>query len=234
MKSMLKNQSSQLNPKKSYLQIALNSTLEEARKIIFLLPKSDRIIIEAGTPLIKQYGVAGIRSIREWANAHFGTTPLPPYIVADMKTMDRGETEVSLARSGGANAVIGLGCAPIETMNAFIDTCEKNGIDAMIDMMNVEYPLSVLRALKKIPRVVLLHRGVDEEQFNREKQIPLYEIRRIKGNYTIMISIAGGDTIREVQSSIFNDADIAVIWKSVFQSSKETVGLVEDFLKIIK
>jgi bifunctional enzyme Fae/Hps len=225
---------SQLDPKKAYLQIALNSTLDEARKIIFLLPKSDRIIIEAGTPLIKRYGQDGIRAIRGWANMRFGTTARAPYIVADMKTMDRGETEVLIAKNGGANAVIALGCAPTETLNAFIDHCEKNGLDAMIDMMNVEFPLSVLRALKKIPPVILLHRGVDEERFNKEKQIPLYEIRRIKGNYNIMISIAGGDTIREVQRSIFNDSDIAVIWKSVFQSSKETVGLVEEFLKVIK
>lgn len=231
---MFNKQQSQLNSKKAYLQIALNSTLDEARKIIFSLPKSDRYIIEAGTPLIKKYGEQGISAIREWADAHFGTTPLAPYIVADMKTMDRGETEVLIARNGGANAVIALGCAPTETLNAFVDNCEKNGLDAMIDMMNVEFPLAVLRALKKIPRVVLLHRGVDEEQFNKEKQIPLYEIRRIKGNYAIMISIAGGDTIREVQRSFFNDADIAVIWKSVFQNSKETVGLVKEFLKVIK
>ncbi|MDP2630937.1 MAG: orotidine 5'-phosphate decarboxylase / HUMPS family protein, partial [Candidatus Uhrbacteria bacterium] len=197
---------SQLDHKKSYLQIALNSTLEEARKIIFSLPKSDRIIIEAGTPLIKQYGVQGIRAIRGWADTRFGTSPTSPYIVADMKTMDRGETEVLLAKNGGANAVIALGCSSTETLNAFIENCENNGMDAMIDMMDVEFPLSVLRSLKKIPPVVLLHRGVDEERFNKEKQIPLYEIRRIKGNYNIMISIAGGDTLREVQSSVFNDA----------------------------
>ena len=104
----------------------------------------------------------------------------------------------------------------------------------MVDMMNVEYPLSVLRALKVRPEVVILHRGVDEERFNREKQIPLYEIRRIKGAYDILISIAGGDTLREVQRSIFNDADIVVIWKSVYQSAKDTAALVAGFLKEVK
>jgi len=49
-----------------------------------------------------------------------------------------------------------------------------------------------------------------------------------------MISIAGGDTLREVQRSIFNDADIVVVWKSVYQSTAETVGLIEGFLKEIK
>ena len=49
-----------------------------------------------------------------------------------------------------------------------------------------------------------------------------------------MISIAGGDTLREVQRSIFNDADIVVIWKSVYQETEETVELVKGFLKEIK
>jgi 3-keto-L-gulonate-6-phosphate decarboxylase len=145
--------------------------------------------------------------------------------------MDRGETEVEIAARGGASAAIALGTAPIETLNSFIEKCEEHGLDAMIDMMNVEFPLSVLRTLKKAPAVVIIHRGVDEEKFNREKQIPLHEIRRIKGNYNnIMISIAGGDTLREVQRSIFNDADVVVVWKSVFQKTGETVALIEGFL----
>ena len=169
-------------------------------------------------------------------------TPIPkpdsvniiPYIVADLKTMDRAETEVEMAANAGASAAIALGSAPTETLNSFVEQCGNYNIDAMIDMMNVEYPLSVLRTLKKVPPVVILHRGVDEEKFNREKQIPLHEIRRIKGNYNIMISITGGDTVREVQRSVFNDADIVVIWKSVFQNTDETVELVEGFLKEIK
>jgi 3-keto-L-gulonate-6-phosphate decarboxylase len=98
----------------------------------------------------------------------------------------------------------------------------------------VPFPLTVLRALKKVPPVVILHRGVDEERDNREKQIPLHEIRRIKGNFDIMISIAGGDTLREVQRSIFNDADIVVVWKSVFEQNEETIDLVNGFLKEIR
>ena len=256
-----------LNPKKKYLQVALNSTLEDAHAIISRLPKSDRIIVEAGTPFIKRYGEHGIRQIRDWYAQHLSgqtigtsirpptslfsllintltgvSTPPPtsapdvihPYVVADLKTMDRGETEVELAARGGASAAIALGTAPTETLNSFIAKCEELGLDAMIDMMNVEYPLSVLRALKKVPPVVIIHRGVDEEKFNREKQIPLHEIRRIKGNYNIMIAIAGGDTLREVQRSIFNDADIVVIWKSVYQQTKETVELINGFLQEIK
>jgi 3-keto-L-gulonate-6-phosphate decarboxylase len=160
---------------------------------------------------------------------------ITPYVVADLKMMDRGETEVKIAAGAGADAAVALGAAPTESLDAFIDACEKNKIDAMIDMMNIDFPLHVLRKLKKPPRVVMLHRGVDEENFNKEKQLPLHEIRRIKGNYNdILIAVAGGDTIREVQRSIFNDADIVVVWKSFYQSAKDTGELAKQFLKEIK
>ena len=35
-------------------------------------------------------------------------------------------------------------------------------------------------------------------------------INKIKGAFNTMISVAGGDTIREVQSAVFNGADIVV------------------------
>lgn len=250
---------SKLSSRKRYLQIALNNTLEEAYKIITQIPVSERILIEAGTPLIKRYGEKGIRKIKKWYEGRiFGQffqpikTPsttsslvrlpqkqLPnpeiiPYVVADLKMMDRGETEVEIAARAGVDAVIALGHSPIESLNAFIQKCEELNLDAMVDMMNVEYPLSILRQLKKLPRVVILHRGVDEERFNKEKQIPLHEIRRIKGNYDILVSVAGGDTIREVQRAVFNDADIVVVWKSFFQSTSDTAKLAEEFLKEIK
>lgn len=222
-----------LDRKKRYLQVALNGTLDDAQAIIRQLPVNERVIVEAGTPLIKRYGEAGIRKIRQWCDARFYGSGIVPYIVADMKAMDRGDTEVMIAKRGGASAAVVLGDAPIETINAFVDSCVANGLDAMIDMMNVDFPLGVLRQLKQVPPIVILHRGVDEETFNRDKEIPLYEIRRIKGSYDVMISIAGGDTIREVQSSVFNDCDIVVIWKSVYDRASE-IGLVADFLKVIE
>ena len=266
---------SKLDPKKRYLQIALNNDLAETRKIIANLPLSDRIILEAGTPLIKRYGIGIISEIKHlyslrlsgsspdiYSNVTFkefisffagmnkktlnktqnlaasfntkNTDKFLPYVVADFKMMDRGETEAELAAEAGADAAVALGHAPVESLNAFIQKCNELGIDAMIDMMNVEYPLHILRQLKKQPQVVILHRGVDEERFNREKILPLYEIRRIKANYDILIAVAGGDSIKEVQSAVFNDADIVVVWKDFYQSSDKTLSLAEEFLQKIK
>jgi len=251
-----------LDKKQKYLQIALNSTLEEARSIISQIPLDKRIILEVGTPLIKAYGLKAIRMIRNWWEERiFGLVtkterikwteilaeslgkkaeikqkriPFTPYIVADLKCMDRGAREVEIARKGGANGAVVLGQAPIETINVFIEECEKVGLDSMIDMMNVEYCLEILRQLKKLPNVVILHRGVDEEVFNPESEIPYHEIHRIKENYDILVAVAGGDTIQEVQKAIFNDADIVVVWKSFYESTAQTAKLAEEFLKEIR
>jgi len=261
-----------LDKKKRYLQIALNSTLNEAQSVISRVPLDERIIIEAGTPLIKAYGARGIRAIRNWwearifvppsripASPAFGPVGLAgllaknlkkrmkesrkekntegifsPYVVADLKCMDRGLREVEIALEGGANAAVALGHAPIETLDAFIENCKKSGLDSMIDMMNFEFPLNVLRQLKELPQVVILHRGVDEESFNPEKEIPFHEIQRIKSNFDIMVAVAGGDTFEEARRAIFNDADIVVVWKSFYKSSGDTPKLAEEFLKEIR
>lgn len=251
-----------LDRKKKYLQIALNSTPEEGEEIISQLPKSDRIIIEAGTPLIKDYGKSGIRRLETaWRSrlmsvsyatesyqsllgrvinyqpAHKSDYPaeLPNvYVVADTKCMDRGMTEVQIAYVGGASAATVLGAAPIETINAFIAACEEKGLDSMVDMMGIEQPIKVLRKLKKMPTVVILHRGVDEEAFDKNKPIPYLQINKIRSSFNTMISVAGGDTIREAQRAIFNDANIVVVWKDFYSPVSNTSQLAEEFLKEIK
>jgi 3-keto-L-gulonate-6-phosphate decarboxylase len=216
-----------LEKRKKYLHIALNSTLEEAGAIILQLPSSDRILIEVGTPLIKIHGIEAISLIK-------GIAPAGTYIVADNKCTDLAVREVEMMANAGANASTCLGIAPIETIDNFIEKCQRFNIDSMLDMMNVEDSLSVLKKLKKLPDVVILHRGVDETELTKEKQIPFYQIKQIKGSYNILVAVAGGDTIKEVQRAIFNDADIVVVWKNFYQSNTETTKLAESFLREIK
>jgi bifunctional enzyme Fae/Hps len=215
-----------LNRKQKYLQIALNSTPSEAREIIAQLPFSERILIEAGTPLIKIYGKSTISEIKLAA-------PPRTYIVADTKCADLALRDVKMAAEAGAKAVTCLGVAPIETINRFIEECKRQDIDSMIDMMNVPDPVSVLKKLKNPPDIVVLHRGVDETEFSKEKQIPFYQINQIKDNFDVLVSVAGGDTIDEVQRAILNGADIVVVWKAFYQSTTETPKLAEEFLKEI-
>ena len=218
-----------LDRKKRYLQVALNSNPFEARSIIASLPPSDRIILEAGTPLIKEYGIQVVREIKSlWS-----TKSDNPYVVADLKCMDRGEREVGIAAQAGASAAVVLGLAPVETINSFISFCKGFGIDSMVDMMNVDQPFKILRKLTKLPDVVILHRGVDEEQFS-QKPLPIHLINKVKGSSSVLIAMAGGDKPREIQSAVFNGADIVVVWKDFYESSSNASEIAANFLQNIK
>ena len=85
-----------------------------------------------------------------------------------------------------------------------------------------------------MPNVVILHRGVDEELFDRHAPIPYIQINKIRSSFDVMISIAGGDVIREVQRAVFNGADIVVVWKDFYNPNSNTGVLAEQFLKEIK
>src|SRR4030067_1808533 len=98
-----------LNRKTRYLQIALNSTMEEAMTIIRSLPASPRIIIEAGTPLIKSYGMVATKQLYALWQARLNQADGLAYVAADLKTMDRAATEVQLAQQAGASAALCLG-----------------------------------------------------------------------------------------------------------------------------
>jgi len=214
-----------LDSRKKYLQIAFNSPLEEVREMILKIPDFSNILIEAGTPLIKTYGVKAISHLKAWTNAH---------IVADLKCMDRGSTEVEAVALAGASSATCLGLAPIETIKEFIRKCRENNLDSMIDMMSVEFPFEVLQKLAPdLPNVVVLHRGVDENERNKEKQLPLNQIHRVRGSYNnLLISVAGGEKPREVQSAFFNDANIVVVWKEFYQNPEKTNELFNQFREL--
>ncbi|KKU47779.1 MAG: hypothetical protein UX66_C0005G0001 [Parcubacteria group bacterium GW2011_GWF2_46_8] len=193
-----------------YLHIALNNTMDEALRITGQIPPSDRILLEAGTPLIKQFGIDAVRALK--------IRRPDLYVIADIKCADLSEKEINLAQAAGADAVTAVGTAPTATLNAFISLSAQYRMDSLIDMMNIKDPLTVLRELPTQPTIVMLHRGVDETQNNKEKQIPFYQIKQIKGNYSsVFIDIGGGDEFKEIQSAIFNDADIVMVWKAFYQ-----------------
>lgn len=215
----------ELNRRRKYLQVALNGSLSDALEVVDQLPASEKIIIEAGTPLIKIEGARAVREIRYlMPNA---------YIVADIKVSDLARREVEYFASAGASAATCLGVAPIETIDDFISACQNNQIDSMVDMMNVESPLLVLKKLKAMPKVVILHRGVDETEISKGKMLPYYQIKQIKGAFNVMVAVAGGDTSKEIQSAVFNDADIVVVWKN-FMTGGGVDELARNFLREIK
>ncbi len=183
-----------------YLQIAFNYDLALVSQILPRIPRSERILIEAGTPYMKLTGMRGVQAIRQIWSGH---------IVADLKVLDGALGEVNMAHQAGATAATVLGSAPTETINLFIDRCAELNMLSMIDLLGVKDALEVLRPLKKAPDIVVIHRGRDEEN-TRGKVIRYRQINRIRSKYDALISAAGGVDLREARSAIFNGANIVV------------------------
>jgi bifunctional enzyme Fae/Hps len=205
-----------LDDKVRYLQIAFNYDVGMVRRILPSIVESDRILIEAGTPFIKREGMDGVRLIRRlWGGK----------IVADLKTVDGAIGEVDMSRAAGANAVTVLGNSPTESLNLFIERCQKLGMISMIDMLSVAEPLDVMRRLRQPPDVVVLHRGRDEEG-TRGKLIQYRHVTRIRSKFDVLISAAGGVDIKEARSAIFNGANIVVA--NLVRPSDPWTGITTD------
>ena len=213
-----------------YLQIAFNY---DAAMVYRVLPKvvaSNRILIEAGTPFIKQEGMRGIATIARMWRGH---------IVADLKTADGALGEVDMVRQAGATAATVLGNSPVETLNLFIKRCAELNMMSMIDMLGVEDPMHVMRPLRRPPDVVIIHRGRDEES-NRTKMIRYRHINRVRSKYDVLISAAGGVDLKEARSAVFNGANIVVVnlvepgdvWNGIMTDEDITV-VSQQFLETI-
>lgn len=207
-----------------YLQISLdNPDLEKAKKIVTQLPGSDRIIIEAGTPLIKRYGTRVINDLR--------LTNKDAFMVADLKTLDVGKVEVDIAYEDTADAVVAAGLAPPETLDAFVHEAKRLGIYGIIDMLNVEDPVAKLKALKDFPDVVILHRGIDQESGRTSGLERIKIIRQTFNDKRFLIAVAGGIVPETAKEALEQGADILIVGRYVTQS-KDIERAVRDFLEL--
>jgi bifunctional enzyme Fae/Hps len=207
-----------------YLQISLDApSLENAKRVLSQLPGSDRIIIEVGTPLIKRYGTRVIGDIRQAVKDSF--------IIADLKTLDVGKVEVDIAYEDTADAVVAAGLAPPETLDSFVHEAKRLGIYAVIDMLNVDNPCEKLRQLKEFPDVVILHRGIDQENGRTSGLERIQQIRQEFHDKKFLMAVAGGIVPETAKEALEKGADILIVGRYVTQS-KDIVRAVRDFLEL--
>jgi 3-keto-L-gulonate-6-phosphate decarboxylase len=198
--------------------------------VIRHIPYNKNIILEAGTPFIKYEGINVIRRMRSYWMGD---------ICADIKIVDGAYEEVAMARRAGASSVTAIGNASHETLRIFVDACKEYGISSIIDMIGNPNPLKTLWKAQVIPEMVYIHRGRDEEN-SFGKIIQYKDIAKLKGKYELKTGAAGGIDKKELQSAIFNNADIVVVnivrpednWKGIVFNQDFEKNL-QDFLAFI-
>ncbi len=194
-----------------YVQIALDMPdIDALKKVVYQLPKSDRILFEVGTPLVKRYGMEVIREIRKFAKDAF--------VIADLKTLDVGQVEVDLAFNETADAVVVSGLASSSTINKFIYESKRLGIYSSVDMMEVNDPLGVLKGLDDTPDIVILHRGIDEESKGKTRWQVIQDIKNELPGKKILFSVAGGIREETAKEALKKGADILIVGRYITQS----------------
>ncbi|MGC9517268.1 MAG: bifunctional 5,6,7,8-tetrahydromethanopterin hydro-lyase/3-hexulose-6-phosphate synthase [Methanomicrobiales archaeon] len=214
-----------------YLQVALDlDNMDEMERIINSLPDRERILLEAGTPLVKKFGVSIVSKIRELREDAF--------IIADLKTLDVGRIEVKMAADETADAVAISGLGTIESIEKAVHEASKQGIYSILDMMNVENFVEKLGELKYKPDIVLLHRNVDLETLKAERGEEIGEVTEW-GNINQIkdilgegkqVAVAGGITPQKVEEALDNGADIIVVGRYII-GSRDVRRAAEDFLE---
>jgi bifunctional enzyme Fae/Hps len=203
-----------------YLQVALdNPNLSAILSIVSQIPKSDHVILEAGTPLIKRYGVDVISKLREIRPDAF--------IVADLKTLDTGNLEARMVADATADAIVVSALAPVATLNKAIEEAHKTGIYAVMDTLNCDDPVAVLKKLDVLPDVVELHRGIDIE----ETEHAWGNIEAIKAlSPKILVAVAGGVRIDTMPAALKAGADVLVVGRAI-TNAKDVRQVAEKFIE---
>ena len=213
-----------------HLQVALDlDNLDAMERIINELPENDRVLIEAGTPLVKKFGVGVISKIRELRPDAF--------IIADLKTLDVGRVEVKMSADETADAIAISGLGTLESIMKAIHETQKQGIYSILDMMNVDDYEEKLKELPEDlkPDIVLLHRNVDYETWIKEHggdvggMTAWGDIENIKKITGGLVAVAGGITPDKVKEATDKGADIIIAGRYII-GSRDVRRAAQDFL----
>ncbi|MDK2974806.1 MAG: hypothetical protein PWP08_1177 [Methanofollis sp.] len=204
-----------------YLQVAMDLVdLKRVEQVLTAVPENDHVIFEAGTPLIKQFGLGVLSEIRRIRPNSF--------IIADLKTLDTGNLEARMASDAGADAVVISGLAPKATIEKAIEETKKTGIYSVIDMLNVDDPAALIDALKVKPDIVELHRAIDAEG-DEYSWGDIAAIKKAAGG-KLLVATAGGIRQDVVTKAVASGADILVVGRAI-TASRDIHHAAEEFIE---
>src|SRR3989338_6363239 len=127
--------------------------------------------LEAGTPLIKSEGLNAVRILRE----RFPEKT----IVADMKIMDAGRTEVEIAAKSGANVVCVLGAASDATIKECVEAGHNYGAKIQVDLIAVKDAKKRAIEVEKLGvDYIGVHCPIDDQMRGKDPFRELKEIAR--------------------------------------------------------
>ncbi|ABR54489.1 Orotidine 5'-phosphate decarboxylase [Methanococcus vannielii SB] len=165
--------------------------------------------IEAGTPLIKSEGMNAIRKLRE----NFPNLT----IVADMKTMDAGSTEVEMAAKAGADVILILGVGPDSMIKEAVLAGKKYGVLVGTDLIATYDPVERAYELEKLGvDIINIHVGLDQQVLNID---PVELVKKVSERCKhAKIAAAGGLNSETAVKAYEAGADIIIVGGPLYKS----------------
>ncbi len=198
-----------MNNEKPILQVALDFVdTQRALKLAAEAVAGGCDWLEAGTPLIKSEGLNVIRELRK----NFPGS----VIVADMKTMDAGKTEVEIAAKSGASVVGILGTASDETIKEAVAAAKNYGVRILVDMISV---VDVVKRAKEAQALgadyIGVHIPIDEQM---RGDISFESVKKVAEAVDIPVAAAGGINSETAAAVVKAGASIVVVGGAITKS----------------
>lgn len=204
------------------LQVALDmedraAALSLARQVAAIVD-----VIEAGTPLIKHEGIGVVRELRVVAPEKL--------LVADMKAMDAGGLEATMAFDAGSDLMTVLGCASDATVRAAVAVARQREKQVVADLLNVPDKPARAKQLAALGVDYLgVHTGTDDQALGAD---PLADLAAIRDAVSVPVIVAGGITVERLPAVLALGPAI-VIAGSAIANAPDPVAAATAFRAVV-
>lgn len=203
---------------KPVLQVALDFVdLDRAVEVCREAVEGGVDWIEVGTPLIKSEGLDAVRRMRQEFPNH--------RIIADMKTMDAGRTEVETAAKAGANIIDVLGASSDATIAECVDAARNYGAEIVVDMIEVADPARrAVAAAKAGADYIAVHTAIDVQMTGGD---PFEVLRRVCESVDVPVACAGGINSETAALAVAHGASIVIVGGAIIKSADARLAASE-------
>lgn len=203
------------------LQLALDRlTWDECMDVLDRTERSVDII-EVGTGVIKEYGMAIVREVRMRFPHHL--------IMADMKTCDAGGHEARQAFGAGADIVTVMAFSSVTTIQDTMDAAKEYDGHVMVDLLEVQHREKLTELERINVGLVSLHVGKDRQKkgaFNTE----MFQL--VEG-FPFEVAVAGGIDETTAGQAASGNPDTIIVGSAITKA--EDPGLsAENIRKTVK
>lgn len=205
------------------LQAAIDRvSVEDAEKIISEIGEYADIV-EIGTSLIKDFGLAGSVNVLRKKFPEQG-------LLADIKTCDEGAYEFRKTYEAGADIATVMGFSSVSTIKACQEVAQEFNKEYMIDLLEVGDE-KLVTLIREFPDAIFgVHLPADKNGDGLEALVT-HEMEQLKG--VDKVAVAGGVTLDTVDLMKRLGIDIVIVGGAITKAEDKRKA-AENFAKKIR